>query len=122
MFIKFMNAKLVHSNFTMLYFLLNFTCASTLARSLESTNLKEESEPEDSSHLQLYLVCLAVIMAIVLIVSSVYYRRHLDYYGFPPFEVPTFAPKFIFPRPSVDPFLRNTVDRNLELIFRRDSL
>lgn len=117
-----MNAKQKHSTITILCFSINFALAHAYARKLEGSSSEEENEPEEANSLGLYMIILAVIIAVILLVSSVYYKRHLDYYGFPPFEVPTFAPKFIFPRPSVDPLLRSTVDRNLELIFRRDSL
>lgn len=60
---------------------------------------------------------IITITIIFVIIISLYYRYYTYKYGNEPFIVPNFLPNIIFPRPSKDPLLRSTVERNLNKIF-----
>ena len=81
---------------------------------------KEENESTESiyrvSYLQIFEF-IVLFLIIILVVLSIYYRRYVDRYGIEPFKVPFYVPNIIFPRPSNNPLLRTTAERNLNRIF-----
>lgn len=78
-------------------------------------NIKDEDNNESSL---INLVMFILILFIVLIlITSCYYRQYIKKFGIEPFSIPWFFPDVIFPRPSKDPLLRSTIEKNLDSIF-----
>jgi len=86
-----------------------------------NNNIIVKESKEEEKNIMNYFLLFLLFLLIAIIVISVYYRYYVSRFGFEPFNPPQFFPNIIFPRPSKDPLLRSTIERNLDLIFLNKS-
>jgi hypothetical protein len=63
------------------------------------------------------VIFILILLIILILITSCYYRQYVKRFGIEPFLIPSFFPDIIFPRPTQDPLLRSTIEKNLDKIF-----